>query len=125
MLRPRPRRKRTGSARGSTLAEVLAPQCGDWDELLDELEAGCARLAAALHVDAQLVNLDFAAWKAPDSGRALPARLRQRAAEVLEQLGGLMEAYSRRKADVAAQLKAVDSVPRTPPGSAVYLDELG
>lgn len=107
------------------MAEVLASQCSTWDQLLDELEARSARLAAALHVDAQLVDLDIAAWKSPESGMPLPARLRQRAAEVLGQLGELIDAYARRKNDIAAQLRAVDSVPRPPADAAVYLDAVG
>lgn len=107
------------------MAEVLAPPCRTWDELLDELEARCARLAAALHVDAHLVDLEIAAWKAPESGMPLPARLRQRAAEVLGQLGELIDAYTRRKNDIAAQLRAVDSVPRQQVDAAVYLDAVG
>lgn len=104
---------------------MLASQCRTWDQLLDELEAGCARLAAALHMDAQLVDLEIVAWRAPQSGAPVPARLRQRAAEVLGQLDELIDAYARRKNDIAAQLRAVDSVPRAQPDTAIYLDAVG
>ncbi|WP_121866606.1 hypothetical protein [Glutamicibacter nicotianae] len=109
----------------STLANPETNEFSAWETCLDELEAGCARMASMLLLDLQLQQQDLARWEPPAHLGQMPASLGPRALQLSAQLGDLKAAYEQRQSDVAAQLQAVSSVPRPEEAPAIYLDQTG